>query len=303
MIKFTAQEREMQISHLCKDSLYSFSGWDGPYKFGKSKVLISCKKHGCHSLHLNSVLHNGSRCPACGGRKKWSKEEREIQILEKHSIYAFEGWVDAYKNAHSRVKMGCKIHGSWEISVHNLINGGYGCPACGDVQMALKRKTPLQEIMNRINRMEQILNCKFVSFKNGYKNVGSQIVMECPKHGNFETTLRALIHKYQACPGCSPNGYNKFEKGYVYLLESEDKKYLKIGITNNVRQRERSLKEATPFSFKMIRHISFEDGKQAIEIEKIFHNTFENAGLRGFGGATEWVKHTTQIEKWFDFLG
>lgn len=70
---------------------------------------------------------------------------------------------------------------------------------------------------------------------------------------------------------------------------------MKIGITNNPKQRFSELRSKTPFHFVVLALYKMR-GEFAPLIEKGVHQLGENSGLKGFGGATEWFKSDFELE-------
>lgn len=63
---------------------------------------------------------------------------------------------------------------------------------------------------------------------------------------------------------------------------------VKVGITNNIKSRMRTLSSTTPFSFNIIEFILFDNGSDAVNEEKRLHGILTSANLTGFHGSTEW---------------
>ena len=102
------------------------------YINNKSKVKIICPTHGEFEQIPYSHLR-GSGCPKCKGDKQRilcqsNKEEFTNKADKIHSNKYDYSLVD-YKNAHTKVKIICPIHGEFEQKpTHHL--SGKGCPKC-----------------------------------------------------------------------------------------------------------------------------------------------------------------------------
>ena len=71
-------------------------------------------------------------------------------------------------------------------------------------------------------------------------------------------------------------------------------KYVKVGISNDPKRRQKRLEKRTPFKFNIVEQLDG-DGTKIAELEKYFHNKYERAGFTGFDGCTEWLVCTPQL--------
>ncbi|AAS77180.1 hypothetical protein T5.141 [Escherichia phage T5] len=133
--KITKQDRESQISNICNDKNLSFVGWIGEYTNIKSTLTLKCNK--CYytwSPRLDNFLRiTAQKCPACAGKARWTKEEREEQIKSKcaEKGYNFLSWSSTYINKDSKIILKCLKDGCiWDVSIHHFINHDTGCPDC-----------------------------------------------------------------------------------------------------------------------------------------------------------------------------
>lgn len=237
---------------------------------------------------------------------KFSAQQRESQISQlcEGTIYSFSGWVDSYVNKDSRFTCVCSKHGAWRVTCNEFINKGRRCQTCGNERSGKLLVKPLHKVMSEIQKLSMESTWIFKRWNKGYENSKSEMVLTCEIHGDWLSTVTRTLHAKAGCPSCSTSGgYNKTKAGTLYLLESNDKKYMKIGVTKEINQRIYFLKRCTPFDFKLICTYQNEDGYVVADLEKLFINTFDNAGLTGFDSCSEWLNHNPDIEKWFDFLG
>jgi hypothetical protein len=145
-------------------------------------------------------------------------------------------------------------------------------------------------------------NFHFVGWESACENQFSKVVMECPEHGRWVTST-AYILRGSGCPQCATTGYQSSKSGTLYALLSECGSMIKIGISNIPEARHAQLARKTPFKFAVHRQIHCEDGTTPPMLERMFHNEFPSAGLRGFDGATEWRVWYPEVNTWFDLLG
>lgn len=225
------------------------------------------------------------------------------QLSEKLSKrgHSFVRFVDGYVNAKSRIIAHCNLHGDWELNINKALCGR-GCPKCKFDTLKRCFVFTSEEAEKKINEVLSIKNCKFVKWKTNYDNQKSKAVCQCPIHGEWVSSFSSLWNQKTSCPACGTYGFSSNMVGYLYCLRSECGKKVKIGITNYPSKRLKQLKERTPFNFEMVEIIEFQDGNQAKQMEKLFHNTFQCADLKGFDGATEWLIWRPEIQYWFRFL-
>ena len=101
------------------------------FTHGLNPITITCKKHGDFS-QIPKSHKLGSGCPRCNPKGKKTTEEAIQEFRSIHGDRYNYDKVD-YKDAHTKVTITCKIHGDFEQTPHNHINGnktGSGCPSC-----------------------------------------------------------------------------------------------------------------------------------------------------------------------------
>lgn len=212
----------------------------------------------------------------------------QIQEICKENGYSFMGWDDGYnKGKSSRFTCECPTHGCWSVTVNNFINHGRRCPSChirGETQRSSR-----DHYEHKLKRVTNGTIYRFLKWEGDRWGMHRKAVFECELHGQWVSTFNNFYRMGKRCKGCAKKGYKTSKKGTLYFLLSENKNFLKIGISNNADIRLRQLKHATPFEFTIFNKIDFEDGKDAFEMEKFFHGGFKSANLKGFDGCTEWL--------------
>ena len=283
--RWTAEERIEQINKL---ENIEFASWVDGYKNVYSKANVKCKVDAFEwSPTINDIINGGYGCPQCAGRRRWTAEERILQVNETNNI-RFISWVCGYKNSYSKANVRCEIDGfEWSAVVHSIVNNGSGCPQCA----GLRRWTP-EERIEQINKLE---NIEFVSWVDGYNGRGSKANVICNVDGiEWSATVHDLVNGGYGCPKCAKYGYDKSKAGFLYSLRSECGRYLKVGISNNPERRQAELIRSTPFTFSCIEQLEG-DGVKISELEKHFHDKYERAGFTGFDGCTEWLVCSNEL--------
>jgi len=302
-------ECKVKLTNLALSDGYEFISFDGEYKNNKSRAIFHCPKHGEWSVQINSFINLDSRCRKCANdvssaKQRTPRDECEAKIAELslRDGFTFLGWVTEYTNARSRALIRCKDHGEWSITVDHFINEGVRCPGCGFVTMAAKQRTPRDECEAKITELSLRDGFTFLGFDGEYENAYTTSIFNCPKHGEWRTTVNSFINSGTRCSTCSPGGYSQGLRGTLYALLSDCGTMIKIGISNQPSQRHRQLERKTPFKFSVHREIHCVDGSIPPSLEKLFHSQFPSAGLKGFDGATEWRQMNPDITTWLELL-
>jgi len=182
---------------------------DGKYSYDKSNyinnktpVVITCRVHGEFTQRPDNHLQ-GQGCPRCASsvrNKGKNIEKKSIEFINK-STSIHEGFYQydlvEYKNARTKVKIKCPLHGVFEQSPDNHSHG-YGCPRCGDRKTAQKQSLTAEIFGKRANVIHgQFYNYSYVSYVNDY----TRVQIDCPHHGIFEQTPRHHLNG-NGCPKC-----------------------------------------------------------------------------------------------------
>ena len=102
-----------------------------------------------------------------------------------------------YKNMHTKVAIGCKIHGIFYQTPHNHLKG-QGCPECSKKKVADGRRMSKEEF---IRRAKEKHGNKYDYSKVEYVNTRTKVCIICPIHGEFWQTPDE--HLRYGCKQCS----------------------------------------------------------------------------------------------------
>ena len=171
------------------------------YENNKTKVIIICKKH---SEFLQRPYNHllGKGCPKCKGdlnRLKFSSNKDKFVIIS-NTIHnnKYDYSLVEYINAHTKVNIICKEHGSFIQEPHSHTIG-IGCPKCGFISSNIKRtKTKEEFIIDANNVHKNKYNYDLVK----YVNQKTKINILCNKHGAFYQTPHNHIWG-KGCPRCA----------------------------------------------------------------------------------------------------
>ena len=113
--------------------------------------------------------------------KKLAKEEFIDKAKKIHSNFYDYSLVN-YINNKIKVKIICPVHGIFEQSPHNHLNGR-GCPKCAVLSKIKKQKKTTEQFINEAKEIHS--NFYDYSLTN-YTNARNKIKIICPVHGIFE---------------------------------------------------------------------------------------------------------------------
>lgn len=112
-----------------------------------------------------------------------------------------------YKNSTTRVLVVCKRHGEFYAKPVHLMRG-HGCPECGKLLSAAKRKKDTQQFIDEANKKH---NYRYDYSKTVYKGCYEDVLIICPKHGEF--TQQAYVHlSGHGCPYCGVNSMIELQR-------------------------------------------------------------------------------------------
>lgn len=193
-----------------------------------------------------------------------------------------------YKNCDTPVAISCPVHGIFHQSPY-LHSRGSGCDKCAAKIRGISRKS-FHASSFEVKSIE-VHGGKYSYEKCEYTGWDNVVLINCKKHGYFYQRPNNHLSG-QGCPSCAGSGFDKLKDGYVYFLISD--LGIKVGITNNPRQRIKKLIQNTPFDFHLIAKVKT-TGTEAMRKEKYYHRKYESAGLTGFDGATEWLRYSPEL--------
>jgi len=267
------------------------------------KSTITCPKHG-DFLQTPRGHYNGNGCPSC-------KIDRTV---ETHT-YSFMEFIEiarsvhggkykyvesSYVNASSDVVVECKLHGRFIQNAHSHLYGR-GCPKCGLLSSAEKRRISKVEFIER----SAVVHDYFYNYDNvEYKNADEKVVITCPKHGDFLQTPHSHLsgrgchscaqeRRYRLC-GYGLNGYYGTDlPSNLYVLKLGNS-FIKVGLAKEIDSRTNTINKESGYLVEILYSIS---GK-ANELFELEQKILRHSGLNryypevSFGGDTECLELT-----------
>jgi protein-arginine kinase activator protein McsA len=128
--------------------------------------------------------------------RKTNEQFIEESQLEHGTEYDYSQTV--YYNYHSKVIIGCRLHGLFYQSPAEHLRG-YGCRLCGIKRSADKKRTSLDKLTIKANKTH---NNQYDYSQVKYISTHTKITILCPKHGPFEQTPSDHLQGY-GCPTCA----------------------------------------------------------------------------------------------------
>ena len=179
------------------------------YINSQTKVCIICPEHGKFYVRPADYLR-GYSCPKCSNIKRIKNlsltQDEVIRRFHKVHDDKYDYSLVEYVNYDTKVKIICPIHGVFEMTPSNHIQG-QGCPKCKGIHLTTK------EI---IDEFQKIHGDKYDYSKTVYNKMHEKITVICPRHGEFQITPS----KHRIGQGCPKCGILKRAKNQSYDNES-----------------------------------------------------------------------------------
>ena len=185
--KFTLKMKFISKSRKIHDNKYNYSLVE--YNGYMVKVKIICPIHGIFEQRPTNHI-SGRGCPKCGNRQQTT----ELFILKARKIHGdkYDYSLVDYKNAITKVKIICPIHGEFKQKPTIHLSGRI-CPTCNTIS-----KQPTEKF---ILKSKNIHGDKYDYSLVDYKNAITKVKIICPIHGEFKQ-LPSNHLAYIGCPKC-----------------------------------------------------------------------------------------------------
>lgn len=193
-----------------------------------SKEVILCHKHGEFSMQLRSHSRSKYGCKQCSIEARtctfsdFVKKAREVHS-DKYTYNS-----ESYVNSRGKVSISCPIHGYFNQSVNQHLQGG-GCPKC-------RRENSYISDSDAISRFRGVHGDIYdYSLITGDQGMGSKYPILCREHGVF----RQLGHDHYhgaGCPQCYTDRRKSNTEDFIRRArkEYEDKyDYSQVEYTNS----------------------------------------------------------------------
>jgi very-short-patch-repair endonuclease/uncharacterized C2H2 Zn-finger protein len=152
-------KRKIEVLKKCnKIHLNKYDYSKVEYKTMNDYVIIICPIHGDFEQTLNNHLYGKKGCPKCSKTYKLTQKQFVERSEKKHNYFYGYSKVD-FKRVKEKVIVTCPIHGDFEITPNNHLNG-IGCPHCSESHGEKKITNILIENNIRFIRQHKFNKCK-----------------------------------------------------------------------------------------------------------------------------------------------
>ena len=205
-----------------------------PYTYEKlnyvdknTKVLITCPLHKEFPMLVSNHLSHKQGCPKCNNIEKsikqtYSKEEfveKSIQAhkekLQKHNIPEYDYSEKNYIDSRHDITFRCLLHG---YKTQNAGSHMFGtlCKECSKIIVAEEQKLTLDEIYERSKELYPTRNYTYEKVR--FNKITDEVIITCPLHGDFDSTLQAHLFYGKECPVCKPHNLSGAEQEICNFL-------------------------------------------------------------------------------------
>lgn len=230
---------------------YGYS--DAVYVSSSVKLCVVCPQHGKFFVLPGNHLTKKSGCPECarasyGLVKKLRAKHTFVGDCEKLFRNKYDYSQVNYTLSHDKVKIGCPIHGVFEMMPY-CHRQGQGCPVCGITSRATGHRLKQDQF---ISRSIETHGNKYDYTYAEYVRADVKVQIICKLHGPFFQRPDQHTNKGEGCPDCGKRSWFAEQGGYsqsmfdrhpaiketpgmLYIVEfsSEVERFYKIGITKN----------------------------------------------------------------------
>ena len=206
---------------------------DQLFENGRSKIIITCPIHGDFKQLMEAHLR-GDGCASCAGCKNYNEETILEKLYDIHNN-RYEYNLYDFINNRSIIEITCPIHGKFNMRAANHLQGQI-CRKCYIKNFSLAEDFFLNKCLEKHNNYYDYSKSKYI--KGDY-----DIIIICPKHGEFKQNARAHLRGN----GCSKCRLSKGEIKIEEILISNEIRYKTQVVFNGCKY-----KRNLPFDFYLV---------------------------------------------------
>lgn len=170
------------------------------YNNTKTKVNIGCNIHGIFQKY--PTIHSfGKGCPTCNKTLKKNPEKYTTELFIERATKIHDDKYDysksKYVNAKIKLIIICPIHDEFLQNPYQHLDG-HGCPTCGFETTANKKRSNINEFIEKANQIHDNI---YDYGKSIYINNSTYLIIICPQHGEFQQTPSNHLFGY-GCVYC-----------------------------------------------------------------------------------------------------
>lgn len=174
------------------DNINKFDYSEVVYTLAKNKVILTCLKCSHRFAQVANSHFRGVGCPACAGNIKDTTASFIEKAKEVHGD-KYDYSVTEHAGSHKKVKILCKLHGTFEQTPHSHLQG-QGCLRCAG------RSILSQDDFIRHSKIKHADTYDY-SLVN-YVHTHHKVDIVCKQHGVFQQTPANHLQG-QGCPKCA----------------------------------------------------------------------------------------------------
>ncbi|MNS98822.1 hypothetical protein D3C72_1332010 [compost metagenome] len=242
----------------------------------------------------NKHISSAQGCKLCGaiaqGATKAIGIDTMIERFKRKHGDKYEYDMSSYAMTNKPMRIRCSIHGWFEQTPDCHLFSKIGCRRCGIAKAAQAKS---YDTSVYIEKAKQIHGDTYSYDLTSFTRSGIKVKIICKEHGVFEQIASNHLNGY-GCQSCARNGFNVNSGAHLYVLSSECRSMIKVGVTKDIQQRMVSLASCTPFDFELIAHYCGK-GRYVKDDESSYHRELMSCELSGFNGASEWFRYDHDI--------
>jgi hypothetical protein len=191
-VKKLTTEEFIEKAKIIHGDRYSYD--ECQYLNANSKIIIKCPIHGNFEQRASAHIGNQKQgCSKCAGEYRRLTLEFILQKAKKIHWDKYDySLVVENKAVGEKIKVICKKHGPFKISLDHHLNRGQGCSKCKSLNLD-----------GFIEKANLVHNNKYDYSKSIYINNKCKVDIICPTHGKFNQRVTDHINGKHGCPECT----------------------------------------------------------------------------------------------------
>lgn len=302
---YNADQQSIRCSRKAVDIGLDFMGFKDGFKRKDTQVVYRCKEHaGEHSTGIDTFLLRKNCCPAT-----FMSASLKTKLESDSSFTAKIMKKGRFTDGTEFKRVG--LTSMWEVHCSKCKNDDYAKSGIESVWIAAGSSISIGRVQCRCSERHcwtkeeyrkriELAGISFIRWIEPY--IGNfhhdRFISACSIHGERDVSVAGALNG-RGCPGCAETGFDPCRNGYLYCLKSADGALIKVGITHDTKDRFQRLRRYTPFDFT-VEAVSEMHGGEAVKMEKEILSEFMSAELKGFDGATEWLRYDDHIVSMFN---
>lgn len=172
------------------------------YRGAKRKLTIVCPEHGAFEQEAWSHL-SGRGCALCGDARigELTRLSHDEFVERAKSVHGdtYDLSLINYDGMGKKVKVVCKVHGTFSVRAGNFIYKKTGCSRCKNLKTSERSRRSLQSYAEACSVKH---GGRFTYVDLTYKNSAAYLTIVCHQHGEFQQLARDHLRGV-GCVKCS----------------------------------------------------------------------------------------------------